>query len=110
MISKLEINKDGTKLWCNEHGRFHREDGPAIEFPNGHKVWYINGECHREDGPAVEYINGDKEWFVHGKFHRKNGPAVDYANGYKRWYYHGQKIDCQSQDDFERLIELLPFE
>jgi hypothetical protein len=23
--------------------------------------------CHREDGPAVEWLNGDKYWFLNGK-------------------------------------------
>ena len=30
----------------------------------GDKHWYLNGKLHREDGPAVEYANGDKEWWL----------------------------------------------
>lgn len=26
---------------------------------------------HREDGPAIEYPDGCKEWFINGKRHRK---------------------------------------
>lgn len=37
----------------------HREDGPVIEFKDGSKQWWINGECHREDGPAVVFIISD---------------------------------------------------
>ena len=36
-------------------------------YPNGRKVWYQNGKYHREDGPAIEYANGSKEWFLNGK-------------------------------------------
>ena len=36
----------------------HREDGPAIEYANGNKHWYLNGKLHREDGPAIENANG----------------------------------------------------
>ena len=45
----------------------HREDGPAIEYADGTKHWFIDGKRHREDGPAVECANGDKEWYLHGK-------------------------------------------
>ena len=46
----------------------HREDGPAIEYSDGHKEWYINGERHRTDGPAVEYTDGDKSWFINDEY------------------------------------------
>jgi hypothetical protein len=28
------------------------------------KGWYINGKRHREDGPAIEYSDGDKYWYI----------------------------------------------
>jgi len=59
---------------------------------NGTKEWYLNGKYHREDGPAVEKANGDKEWWQNGKFHREDGPAVEYANGYKAWWLNGDYI------------------
>jgi hypothetical protein len=48
----------------------HRLDGPAVEYPNGYKVWYVNGKRHRLDGPASEWANdnGDKTWYVNGEF------------------------------------------
>jgi NTP pyrophosphatase (non-canonical NTP hydrolase) len=45
----------------------HREDGPAVEYSNGDKRWYLNDELHREDGPAVEYADGTKYWWLNGK-------------------------------------------
>jgi hypothetical protein len=51
----------------NELSKLHRTDGPAIEYSDGNKYWYINGKCHREDGPAIEYANGDKGWFLNDK-------------------------------------------
>ena len=33
-------------------------------YDNGNQFWYLNGNLHREDGPAVEYANGDKQWFL----------------------------------------------
>lgn len=61
-----EINANGTKYWCS-NGKYHREDGPAIEHANGDKEWYFHGKIHREDGPAVEYANGDKYWYLNGE-------------------------------------------
>lgn len=34
---------------------------------DGSVFWWIDGELHREDGPAVEYVDGSKEWFLNGK-------------------------------------------
>ena len=44
----------------------HREDGPAIEWADGEKQWWVNGERHREDGPAIDNGNGSKQWFLNG--------------------------------------------
>jgi hypothetical protein len=67
-----------------------------------------NGNFHREDGPAVEFDNG-RYWYQHGKLHREDGPAVEYANGRKLWYYHGQQINCQTNEEFVRLLKLKAF-
>lgn len=52
--------------------------------------YYLNNELHREDGPAIEYFNGDKEWFIHDRLHRDDGPAIDYVVGIKRWFKNGK--------------------
>ena len=33
----------------------------------GDKSWYQNGERHRIDGPAIEYSNGNKFYFLRGQ-------------------------------------------
>jgi hypothetical protein len=33
---------------------------------DGSKRWYLNREFHRTDGPAIEYYEGLKEWWLHG--------------------------------------------
>jgi hypothetical protein len=70
----------------------HREDGPAVEYNDGEKAWYLNGKCHREDGPAVEDTDGYKEWYLNGKLHREDGPAIEYTNGYKAWYINDKSL------------------
>ena len=64
-MSKMKIDENGR--WCNTKGKLHREDGPALEFTDGSKTWYINGRLHRVDGPAVEYADGFKCWFINGR-------------------------------------------
>ena len=66
-MTNPKINKDGIKFWLNNKDQLHREEGPAQEWTDGSKFWYINDEHHREDGPAIEWANGDKEWFINGK-------------------------------------------
>lgn len=34
----------------------------------GVKRWFRNNELHREDGAAIEYPNGDKMWLLNGLF------------------------------------------
>ena len=62
-----QVDSLGTKRWY-KNGKFHREDGPAIEWYDGDKEWYINGQLHREDGAANEWLNGDKRWWIKGQF------------------------------------------
>jgi hypothetical protein len=69
-------------MWYNEDNKLHREDGPAIEWANGGKSWYINDKLHREDGPAIEYTDGSKYWYINDKqlteeeFNNRNKPCI----------------------------------
>ena len=40
---EMENSLDGSKYW-RLNGLYHREDGPAIEYPNGRKYWFLNGK------------------------------------------------------------------
>jgi len=33
----------------------------------GNKFWYLDDKLHRVDGPAIEYTNGGKEWYLNGE-------------------------------------------
>ena len=81
-------------------------------FPSAMQCWYIEGTeiKHREEGPAVIYSNGDKAWYQHGKFHRENGPAIEFGNFHFEWWYQGKRILVDTQEDFERYINLMAFE
>ena len=42
-----------------------RKNGLIIDS-YGTKRWYLNDKLHRIDGPAVEYEDGSKEWWING--------------------------------------------
>lgn len=46
---RVNVYSDRTE-WKNLNGLYHRVDGPALEYSDGFKAWYINGQRHREDG------------------------------------------------------------
>jgi hypothetical protein len=100
------------------NGRLHREDGPAIEYADGTKEWYLNDRRHREDGPAIEYADGSKEWYLNDRRHREDGPAVEWADGEKEWYINGVEIILsknnlietpETEDEMISLINELKF-
>ena len=53
---------------------------------------FVNGELHKNDGPAVEWPDGSSAWYVGGKLHRIDGPAYETDSGYKSWYINGKLI------------------
>ena len=64
-----KVLANGTIEYRNDKGQLHREDGPAVEWVDGGKVWFLNGKRHREGGPAVEFAGGYKAWFLNGVNH-----------------------------------------
>ena len=52
-------------------------------YDNGTKVWLLNNKRHREDGPAIEYYDDSKDWYLNGvehteeEFNKKMAPAVE---------------------------------
>ena len=36
-------------VWANGKDDFHREDGPAVEYSDGFKAWYLNDEEYSEE-------------------------------------------------------------
>jgi len=65
--TKMHINEYGFKFYKNLKGKYHRLNGPAIEYSFGAKYWYEEGSCHRTDGPAIEDVDGNKDWFILNK-------------------------------------------
>jgi hypothetical protein len=86
---RMVTTSDGTRIYYNHAGQFHREDGPAVIYTDNSCFWYQNDLRHREDGPAVEWPDGTKEWWYNNLRHCTTGPAVIYESGYKCWFLNG---------------------
>ena len=110
---------DGKYFSCNgdifwtKNGKLHREDGPAVIYPDGTQYWFISGKLHRENGPAVIYPDGRQYWYINGDRHREDGPAVIYPDGEQYWYinFHDvtNKIKKWAKDrdiDLDNLSEM----
>jgi hypothetical protein len=65
----IRITKHGTKIYYKDKAMtiYHRLDGPACEYADGDKAWYVDGKLHRIDGPAFEHADGYKSWYVDDK-------------------------------------------
>ena len=62
---------------------------------------------HRTDGPAIEYADGSKWWYIHGQRHRTDGPAVECANGHKEWYIKDKKISEEEYNSKEFQVKIV---
>jgi len=99
---RVEVDNEKTVFWYKwKTGELHREDGPAVEWADGNKQWYLNNECHRIDGPACEWSDGSKIWYVNGKLHREDGPACEYINGKREWWLHGELF---SKEEWKKRV------
>lgn len=75
----------------------------------GTKRWFKDGLLHRDDGPAVEYPNDGCMYFKHGKSHRLDGPADVLPDGIKYWYIDDEPINCKTNEEFLRIVNLKAF-
>lgn len=64
------------------------------------------GQLHREDGPAVEWYDGAKSWYINDKLHRIDGPAIDWDGTYLNYYFDGK---WYSKEDWEQIVKLKAF-
>ena len=58
---KISRNKTITTEFAHKH---HKEIG--------YIAWFKDGFLHKEDGPAVIYPDGDKEWWTNGELVKMN--------------------------------------
>ena len=87
MKNGLIIDKDGIKRHFL-NGKLHCEHGPAVEYPDGIKYWYLNNVMQSE-----ELADGSRFYRCStGDLHRINGPAIQLADGRQRWFFYGEHM------------------
>ena len=59
-----------TFEWCQDKTRLGIWD-KQVFFVNrfGDKEWYLNGKYHRENGPAIEYRSCGKSWYLNDRWY-----------------------------------------
>lgn len=75
--------------------------------PFGNKRWFLKGKFHRIDGPALEYVDGEKHWYINGKLHRADGPAVDFPDGVKYWCLDYKQYSFEEWDRLRKMLWIL---
>jgi hypothetical protein len=98
-------NTEGDQFWYDEDHLVHRDGYPAIIWATGDLVYYQHGKLHRVDGPASIYTCGHRAYYQDNRLHRLDGPAIDFTYK-KEWFINGQKIDCQNNEEFLRIVKL----
>lgn len=74
---------------------------------NDHDIINISGFADEEEVVVTDGV-ANNLYFSKGKYHRLDGPAVEQGD-IKEWWYHGLKINCSSQKQFERYLNLRAF-
>lgn len=91
----------------------------------GNEYWYKDDLLHREAGPAMICDSGAEYWYMHGKLHRLDGPAIDNTKSSKLrsvidgkqvfiyaksvWHFEGNRLDLESQEEFEAWLKYKAF-
>lgn len=83
------LHDEGVLAWY-QHGALHRDDGPALVYPDGAEEWYQHGQLHRDDGPAVTESDGSQYWYQNDQIHRDGRPAILQADGTRAYYHEGR--------------------
>jgi len=64
----VKMDQFGNVYYYNKDGELHNLNGPAVEYFDGYKAYYVNGLRHRLDGPARIFSDGNIEYYVNGKY------------------------------------------
>jgi len=51
----IHRNENNEMIWPKKY-----------KYSNGTQFWYFEGDLHREEGPAIIWPDGKKEWFLDG--------------------------------------------
>ena len=101
---RVEVAKDGTRIYYNNAGELHRDEGPAVEYANGRKEWWQNGQLHRTDGPAIINRRRGKYRYQYNRLHRIDGPAIERSDGSMEWFINSEEL---TEAEFNQSVKML---
>ncbi len=90
----------------NHELEYYEKDTLVIKKSS--KEFYKAGS-YRGDYTWAKWSDGGEAYCDGQKRHRLDGPAWISAYGDKEWWYHDQRIECSTQEEFEKLIKLRHF-
>ncbi len=82
-----------------------------VQFSDKTKEWWLEGKFHRLDGPAIEFRKGQKQWYVNDKQYLtkslKDYVVLDHYQGEYgiMWYKLLDKDKIFEYPDIPGLIE-----
>jgi len=65
----MKYRNISLKNYLNLSEKVKNNGSFCVFYELGGKDYYVNGKKHRENGPAVEYYNGIKDWYLNGLFY-----------------------------------------
>jgi hypothetical protein len=91
---------------------------PRVRVISNKEILYVNNDGYLHNDISLGYSTMQewdqyddtiyyKAWYNNGHLHKIDGPAIISYND--SWYYEGNKIKVNSQEEFERFINLRSF-
>lgn len=101
------VFKFHDKISYCKNGNLHREDGPAIEYANGQKVWYIRGK-EIKFSDLIDHLVSDKDIFIgiengYAKFLNSDEVTEIYCG----FFIEEMEKEIKKIEKLKRVLELL---
>lgn len=92
MSEIVEYSDTGVTYYFRD-GKLSRDDGPAVDSPDGTIMFFQNGLLTRDgDLPAIISATGSMFFFLYGVLHRADKPAVIASDGTVGYFFDGNPL------------------
>ncbi len=73
-MKRIVHTKTRCIVYYDDNGKEHRENGPAVIWPNGVINWMKRDTFHREELPSIILSDGARIWHTDGYMRRQEYP------------------------------------
>lgn len=87
------------------NGVLHRENGPAVVYPDGASFWFMWGKCHRTDGPAEIEADGTERYWCFGEEITKQEFEERFSGANDVYAINGKIVDFDEYDQYQNELE-----